>query len=169
MYIMLSVLACGVNVEDPAVPVPLSYPPAKAPVIESLHYDADANSFTVSYYISNEESLFLGYNLYVALAPSSLAKLLAGQTDNLYLARGIAPSFPHADDAPSADSAALQSQELFYRNPPPVVEPFYRCQLYYFRLTAYLKGGYESEASPELSLCSSMDAGSCPSASPCNP
>lgn len=166
------VVACGVNTNVPAQAIPLSYPAATKPNIESVVFvgEGDGFAFDISYYISNSEADFLGYNLYIKTIPSSVGFFLSGAgQESRYLPRGIAPSFIHVDDLVSSLPADLKVQRITYRGTPPAAEPFYNCMLYYFRIAAYLRGGFFSEVSPEIATCANANIASCPSNSPCNP
>ncbi len=162
---------CGLNTNVLAIPVPIVYPPASAPSILNLSVFSDAEgreSFRLQYFVTNQESDFLGYNLYISRVPTSLESLLAGSPNrgnNRYLSRGISPDFLHANDP--IDTSSPITQLIYYRKAPPVPEPFYSCRLYFFKIRAYLRGGFESFPSSEVSQCFSSDPSTCPDDSPC--
>ncbi len=165
-------LGCGNNTDVPALAVPLSYPAATTPSIIAVDFMQSSEGdpqFNLEYYVSNEEPDFIGYNLYISTAPSSLRSYLLATQDGLYLPRGIEPSFSHSGEPASNAPADLKTQTISHRTAPPVPEPFYECQVYYFRFAAYLRGGFRSEASDEVQTCASDNPSSCPSGSPCNP
>ena len=170
--LLTSSFACGNNTSVPALASPLAYPPAKTPEIIRVDFISTPENhlqYDLSYYVSNEEADFIGYNLYVNLTPSSLKSYLITSQDDIYLPRGIEPSFSHSGDTASAAPGDLKTQRITHRTAPPVPEPFYECQVYYFRLVAYLRGGFLSEASNEVQVCAFENPASCPSGSPCNP
>ena len=172
LFCSLFLSSCGMNTEQSALLLPLSYPPAASPMIISLNFVSpmeDERQFDIQYYVSNEEAGFLGYNLYINTIPASLESFLTEQDKNIYLERGIQPSFNHVDDPVSTKPADLKTQRITHAKAPPVPEPFYKCLLYFFRLRAYLRGAFESEASNEMQACASANPSACPSGTPCNP
>ena len=168
-----SISFCGMNTDSSLLLAPLSYPPAERPSILSVNFVSTARGerqFDIEYYVTNEEVDFLGYNLYISTVPASLESfLLVEKKGKAYLERGVEPSFIHADDPVSTNTADLKTQNIKDHRPPPAPEPFYECLLYFFRLRAYLRGGLGSEASEELQACASSNPSACPSGMPCNP
>ncbi len=165
---------CGMNDQIPALLSPLAYPAATRPEIRAVNLrflpEEEARyQFDIQYFITNTEPDFAGYNLYVSNLPSSLEGLLGGKKENRYLENRRSPSFSHSDSIASSGSQNLITQRVIYRRAPPSPEPFYQCYVYYFRLTAYLRGGFESEASTEEQVCASNSPVSCPVQTPCNP
>ena len=160
------------NTDASALLTPLSYPPAASPQFVSLNFVSTAageRQFDIEYYVTNEEAEFLGYNLYINTVPASLESFLIEQDENIYLERGVQPSFSHVDDPVSSEPTDLKTQRITHRKAPPVPEPFYECLLYFFRLRAYLRGDFESEASNEMQACASSNPSACPLGTPCNP
>ena len=168
---------CGMNVDVPSLPVALDYPVAVKPSIVSLRFeesDDAENQFIIEYYVNNSESQFVGYNLYISTVPSAFGNIQIKEKKNIYLEYGIEPSFSHNRALENSLNSSLDSQEIVSKRiphykAPPVPENFYSCLVYYFRLTAYLRGGFESEASDEVEGCAANNASSCPLAKPCNP
>ena len=158
------------NTDSSTLNVLLSYPAANQPSIESIDFlDEGKLKFEIKYFLTNSEENFIGYNLYIGTIPFSLENILAGSKSSIYLENGIEPSFSHANAVFSADTQEIQTRVISNKKAAPSPEPFYECLVYYFRLTAYLRGDFESEASSEVQVCASSDPSSCPSSSPCNP
>ncbi len=169
--IVFSSLHCGVNSSETTLPASPFFPHATAPAIVSVEPIRSGTEweFELSYYVTNEEPGFLGYNLYISPLSISSSSLIANRGPKPYLERGIPPSFSHFNDRVSTASSDQIRQRLMGRRPPPAAEPFYECQRYYFRLTAYLRGDLESEPSSEIAVCATFDPASCPASTSCSP
>jgi len=165
--------ACGTNTDEPIFPLFLAFSPLGAPSLvnvapvevnnlgEPLRYE-----FDVQYFITNQEEGFLGYNLYIDSSATSAEAALGGVTGDPYLPQGVEPSFVHADDP--ADTSTLISRRVEFFRPPPGLEFFQVCELYFFRITAYTRTTLESNPSVQLSACAAANPELCPVGSPCN-
>ena len=165
---------CGMNTDVPVVLTPLINPAATTPYINTITFATDTNSntiqFDIQYYVNNTEANFLGYNLYLNTYPLTLSNILANLTkDYLYLETGIQPSFSEKGVNSDNLNTILVTRRIKYSRAAPSPQPFYNCLVYYFSLTAYLRGGYESFSSDTKSICTSTTPTLCPKGTPCNP
>jgi hypothetical protein len=173
-FLTSAACACGTNTDEPVFPIFLALTPIGAPTLLSatpveiqpvgqpLRY-----GFDLRYYITNQETGFLGYNLYTSSSATSAEAALGGAIGQAYWPDGIPPTFAHADQA--ASTTTIITQRVTNFRAPPNTEPFQVCDLYFFRLTAFTRNGFESQASPEISACAAAVPALCPSGTPCNP
>ena len=171
---LYNLINCGMNTDVPVVLTPLIYPAATTPYINTITFATDTNSniiqFEIQYYVNNTEANFLGYNLYLNTYPLTLSNILANLTkDYLYLDTGIQPSFSEKSVNSDNLNTILVTRRIKNFRAAPSPQPFYKCLVYYFSLTAYLRGGYESFASDSKSICASTTPTSCDKGTPCNP
>lgn len=165
--------ACGTNTDEPVFPLFLAFSPVGPPTLVNVN-PVEVNAvgeplryaFDVQYYITNQEDGFLGYNLYIDSSATSAEAALGGVTGDPFLPSGVEPSFPHADDP--ADTSTLVTQRVEYFRPPPGLEFFQVCELYFFRITAYTRTTLESNPSTQLSACAAVNPELCPIGTPCN-
>ena len=173
---LLWTCACGTNTEQPVFPL-YTFTTIGAPTIHSVlpveTYDFDLKAhieFNVSYFLTNSEDGFQGYNLYISTSQSSAEAAVTGlSVGGLYLPDGRPPTFPHVGADPSTVNAAAITQRINYFKAPPGPEFFEFCEKYYFRLSAVIRSGSESNTSPEVEACAAADPTTCPSGSGCNP
>lgn len=172
---LLFVLAsCGTNTEEPVFPLYTALTLIASPAIVSVR-PVEAGTgfadyrieFDLGYYVTNQEEGFLGYNLYISTSTTSAEAAVGGSSTGIYLPSGTAPSFPHVGSTVSTSS--LQTQRLTHLKPPPGEKPFQLCEKYFFRMTALVRNGLESNASAEKSSCAAANAALCPKGSACNP
>lgn len=168
--------ACGTNTEEPVFPVFLIFSPVAPPALVSVTAVETQNTgealqykFNVSYYVTNSEDGFLGYNLYISSSATAAEAAILGIGGEPYLETGIKPSFSHAGQNPGTAAADLQTQRVrnFRAAPAPIA--FQACELYFFTLTAQTRNSLESNPSPQISACAAITPGLCPSGTPCNP
>ncbi len=168
--ILVFLFACGMNVDPPVVLQPLSNPAAVTTQIYSLMLipsgldTENKNAVQIQYYLNNTEGNFLGHNLYITTVPQTISNLFGGyQKEHLYLERGIEPSFSASRVLMEARGTVLVSHMIRSKTAGPAPTPFYsnQCLVYYFRLTAVLRGGFESLPSDEKLLCASSDLERC--------
>ncbi|MCB1320967.1 MAG: hypothetical protein KDK34_11980 [Leptospiraceae bacterium] len=171
----LMAATCGTNTEEPVFPILTSFstvaPPAIVSVaaVENTDETPARYEFDVSYYITNQEDGFLGYNLYVNSSTSAAEGTFAPVSGDPYLPDGTRPSFKHAGSVASTASADLITRRVDNFKAAPAPENFQLCELYYFRLTALVRNGLESSGSVEVSKCAALDTALCPVGSACNP
>ncbi len=170
----LAIASCGVNAEDPVFPLYVALSPIGAPAIVSVTAvevqspgDPLRYGFDLKYYVTNQESGFVGYNLYISDTSTSAQAVLGGVVGQPYLPAGIRPSFDHANDPPNTSTLITQRLTEFKAAPGP--EPFGICELYYFRMSAYTREGLESIPGAEINACAAASAALCPTGTPCNP
>ncbi|MBX7059721.1 MAG: hypothetical protein K1X75_16775 [Leptospirales bacterium] len=170
----LGLSACGVNADDAIYPLYVALTPIGAPAIVSVQaVEIQAigqplqYGFDLQYYLTNQESGFVGYNLYINNTATSAQAILGGVSGQPYLPSGVRPSFNHADQPP--DTTNRITQRLNYFKAPPSPEYFATCERYYFRMSAYTREGLESIAGAEISACAAANVALCPSGTPCNP
>ncbi|MCC5813674.1 MAG: hypothetical protein JJT78_02885 [Leptospira sp.] len=170
---------CGMNTDTPVAPfvffVPVGVPqifnlrPSTSNVNENLQvtgFEANAKpEYILTYFVTNREPQFVGYNLYIGASIPSVAETLAGE----YLEDGIAPSFPHLPIEASTENNRLVTRKIKNFVPPPGLVPFQRCQIYTFSMRAFLNSGVISNQSTPVSVCSSVNPKACPVGSGCNP
>jgi hypothetical protein len=111
------------------------------------------NTFTLSYYIQNEENTFDGYNLYITREPSVSVE----KTANLkaiaqpYTTTGSSPTIPHSSseiDLNTPGTIAIETFMISQKNLDGSISktflPFESGTRYYFKLTAHTF--YEQES-----------------------
>jgi hypothetical protein len=128
---------------------------------EELNYRIE---FDVSYYVTNTEDEFQGYNLYISSTASSPEDDSAGEA---YLPEGTEPTFPHSPEEASTASEDLVTQRVTHYHPLPDLVPFYTCEKYYFRMRAITRSGVNSNVGPQVEGCATVDPSICPADSPC--
>jgi len=170
---------CGINTDTPVAPfvflVPVAVPqifsvrPSTSNTNEEglqIGFDPTAKpEFFLSYFVTNREPQFIGYNLYITASVPSVAETLIGE----YLEDGIPPSFPHLPIEASTEKKDLVTRKVRNFIPPPGLVPFQRCQIYTFSFRAFLNSGIVSNQSTPVSACSSIRPSLCPLGSGCNP
>ncbi|MCB1174134.1 MAG: hypothetical protein KDK39_11230 [Leptospiraceae bacterium] len=168
--------SCGTNTNEPVYPLysiisPVSVPaivaiaPVSAPEIANpLRYE-----FDVKYYVTNREENFIGYNLYISSSTVASNGGYVGISGEPWLVTGVAPSFSHKNNEVSTLSSALITRRIDNYKPAPSPIAFQYCEIYYFRLTAVVYNGLESNASPQVAACAATSSASCPVGTPCNP
>lgn len=174
IFALLALASCGTNTEEPVFPLYTAFTLIASPAIVSVApvevgtgFDDYRIEFDLGYYVTNQEEGFLGYNLYISTSNTSAEAALVGASTGVYLPSGTAPSFPHVGAA--AGTTSLTKQRLTHQKPPPGEKPFQLCEKYFFRMTALVRNGLESNASAEKSSCASANAALCPKGSACNP
>lgn len=180
---------CGVNTEEPVYPIfaNSTYNVVGAPAIETLtavesftpsddpdFIPMDAADyriqFDLTYFVTNRNAGFLGYNLYITTASTAAEASVAGLASEPYLPNGIEPSFNHLDDEADAHTDSRVTKRVTNLKEAPGGETaFDICNLYFFRLTALTRSGTESNPGPEVSSCAAVDTTQCPSGTICNP
>ncbi len=167
---------CGTNTEEPVFPVFLIFSPVAPPALVSVAAVETQNAgealryeFDVSYYVTNSEDGFLGYNLYLSSSATAAEAAILGIGGEPYLETGIKPSFSHAGENPSTAAVDLQTQRVQNFRAAPAPISFKACELYFFTLTAQTRNSLESNPSPQVAACAALDPGLCPSGTPCNP
>ena len=168
--------ACGTNTDQPVYPLysiisPVAPPaitsvrPVAAPTVDNpLRYE-----FDVSYFVTNREDNFIGYNLYISSSVVPATGVYIGISGKPYLETGIAPSFAHTENEFSTKSGDLKTRRVKYSSPAPSPISFQYCENYYFLMTALVDNGIESNASPQVLVCAATDAALCPKGTTCNP
>lgn len=159
---------CGTNTDSPVYPIS-SLLAIGAPTlvnVEPVPSDVGAPAFKVSYYVTNQEDEFIGYNLYVSKTVLSSEAIITGAAGSPYLPDGIDPTFRHTKDEASTLSTDLKTQTVAYFKPPPSPEHFQYCRVYYFAMRAVLLNGQYSQPGPQLSAC--LTALTCPTINDCN-
>ena len=168
-------IRCGTNTEEPVFPVFSALAAVSAPAIVSVSavqndsVSPSRQEFNVSYFITNQEEGFVGYNLYISSSTTAAQGAFVTLSGEPYLEDGIPPSFKHVGASTSTASADLQTQRIIHFEAPPAPKSFQLCELYYFRMTAVLRTGLQSNPSAEQSACAATSAGLCPTGTPCNP
>lgn len=179
LWFSLGFSFCGINTDTPVAPfiflVPVGVPqifsvrPTTSNIDENgtlLSFQPDAKpEYFLSYFVTNKEPQFVGYNLYITAAIPSVAETLTGE----YLEDGIPPSFPHLPIEASTENQKLITRKIRNFIPPPGLVPFQRCQVYTFSLRAFINSGVVSNQSTPVSVCSSVRPNLCPVGSGCNP
>ncbi|MCZ8155402.1 MAG: hypothetical protein O9264_04730 [Leptospira sp.] len=164
-FSFLSFFRCGTNTDTPVAPflflVPVGVPQILSVVAVNSNItdtfgtnltDFTANprpEFLVRYYVTNRESQFLGYNLYITTATPSIIQTISGE----WLEDGVQPSFPHLPFQNSTASANIVTKRIRYQIPPPGTYPFQKCQVYNFTLRSFLANGLISNPSAPVSVC----------------
>lgn len=170
---------CGMNTDTPVAPfvflVPVGVPqifnlrPSTSNVNDDLIVTgSDLNAkpeYILTYFVTNREPQFVGYNLYIGASTPSVAETLVGE----YLEDGIAPSFPHLPIEASTENNRLIKRKIKNFVPPPGMVPFQRCQVYTFTMRAFLNSGVISNQSTPVSVCSVINPNTCPIGSGCRP
>jgi len=164
--------ACGTNTEVPVYPLLSVISPPGTPAIISVEpvevaslTDETYNiEFDLSYYITNSESNFLGYNLYITnqSEPSDVAS-----SGSPYLPNGVQPSFEHRDTEETTTSTDLIVQRISYQVPPPAPLTFNHCDQYTFRLAAVDIQGVESNQGVPVTACATVQPWLCDISSKC--
>ncbi len=187
--VLFALTACGINTDDPVYPIfaNSTYNVVGAPAIESLKavesytpsndpnfVPQDATDyriqFDLTYFVTNRDEGFLGYNLYISSASTAAEATVAGLATEPYLPDGVEPSFQHVGDEADAHTDSRVTRRVLGQSTPPGGEvAFDICNLYFFRLTALTRSGVESNPSPEKSACAAVDTAQCPVGSICNP
>ncbi|MDZ4725788.1 MAG: hypothetical protein SH817_06505 [Leptospira sp.] len=161
----LSLFQCGTNTDTPVAPF-IFLVPAGVPQILTVvavnnnitdNFQTNVTDYTISprpeflirYYVTNRESQFLGYNLYVTTATPSIIQTVSGE----WLEDGVQPSFPHLPFQNSTDSRNIITKRIRYQVPPPGTYPFQKCQVYNFTMRAFLANGLISNPSAPVSVC----------------
>lgn len=173
----LGVAGCGTNTDHPVYPIISTIISPATPAIISItpsqYWDQNLNYYTqfkLSYYITNREPEFLGYDLYITTAVDSPD---ARSVTGAYLPNGTDPSFPHPNATASTDSSALITQTVQYFKPPPAPLPFNQCEVYFFKMTAFLQNNIQSPPSPTVQACANVNPTDpitgCTKGTPCNP
>jgi hypothetical protein len=161
----LSFFRCGTNTDTPVAPflflIPAGVPQILTVVAVNNNVtntfgvnleDFTANprpEFLLRYYVTNRESQFLGYNLYITTATPSIIQTISGE----WLEDGVQPSFPHLAFQNSTDSRNIITKRIKYQIPPPGTYFFQKCQVYNFTLRAFLANGLISNPSAPVSVC----------------
>jgi hypothetical protein len=172
LIVAFSLLAgCGVNTDSPVYPIS-SLLAIGAPTLVNLEPVASTDPdvapyFKVSYFVTNQEDEFIGYNLYVSKVLLSSEAIITGTAGSPYLPDGLDPTFRHTKDEASTLSTDLKTETISYFKPPPSPESFQYCRVYYFALRAVLLNGQYSQPGPQLSACIT-DANFCPTTNDCN-
>ena len=166
---------CGVNTDEPVYPLTIfntAAPPAIVAVepVEVLTLGETALpeykiQFDVSYYLTNQEAGFLGYNLYMTSTDSSPDNPTAGP----YLPLGYEPTFSHIGESPDTSLDHRITQRVTHFKPPPGESPFEFCEIYYFTMRAYTRHGIESPPAPSVTACAAKNRLQCPTQTACNP
>lgn len=176
LLLLIAQTACGTNTDTPAYPLYSIVSPVSAPAITGVTPVSSPTAanplrfeFDVNYYISNKEETFLGYNLYITSSAVAAESTFTGVVGDPYLEDGIEPSFRHTGTTASTHSTALQTQRVENYTPAPSPQSFQYCEVYYFRLTAVVYNGTQSNASPQVEACAAGSAIACPVGTPCNP
>lgn len=168
-----SMTGCGTNTKEPVYPIltvlsPISTPSivSVVPISEQTADDGDLDlkvEFDVSYYITNKESEFIGYNIYISRVENSPDS----PGGVLYLPDGIEPSFSHVDEPVDTSSAGLITQRVTHYKAPPGEIPFLLCEPYYFSMNAISNNGTNSHRSVRKRACATTRPDLCPVDSPC--
>lgn len=165
---------CGTNTDNPVYPIFSLITPASPAIINlqavevtSYELEAPKIEFDLSYYVSNTEPQFQGYNLYLTTASLPPEVILAGNTGSLYLPLGYEPTFPHTEEEASTASADLKTVRIQNFKPAPGLIQFQRCERYFFTLRAVLIGNLTSPPGPQASACAAVDTSLCPADSAC--
>ncbi|MBW7859379.1 MAG: hypothetical protein H3C43_14060, partial [Leptonema sp. (in: Bacteria)] len=95
----LALIQCGTNTESPVYPIN-SIVAVGSPAIVNVEpmIPTDPNaapSFKISYYVTNQEKEFIGYNLYISQSAQSSEAIQIGSVGSPYLPNGIEPTFRH--------------------------------------------------------------------------
>ena len=167
-----ALVACGTNTDQPVYPLLAVVTPPGTPSITSVtpiqvtsdSLDSYEIQFDISYYVTNTEQDFQGYNLYVS-ASSQPSDLPIGGSP--YLPEGVSPSFAHDPSEANTSSEGLITRRVEYAKAPPSPVSFQLCQMYYFRLSAVSREGTESALGPQMSGCATVTPWLCPADSVC--
>lgn len=156
--------ACGTNTASPVYPI-FTLVSVGTPAIVDLVpvTTVDPPQFKVSFYVTNREPEFIGYNLYMTQTYTAPDSGLAGKP---YLPDGIEPSFAYSAADASTLAANLKTQTITGPKAAPSPVFFLYCRRYYFTLRAVLRNGTTSTASPQVSGCL-LDSTFCPTAASC--
>jgi hypothetical protein len=120
----------------------------------------DDREFRFSYFVSNEEEIFLGYNLYASKAPitdGDFQIIDQSRLVKLILPFGEEPTF--AWTFSDANSVEAKNEDIRYFDG---ISLRFECgQRYYFRLRAMGEGKTYSRPSNEVSAVAQNDSGGC--------
>ncbi len=169
---LIGASSCGTNTEDPVysilafvspvgTPAVISVAPVETITADTFDYRIE---FDVSYYVTNQEDEFIGYNLYMKTSTSSPDDRGGG---NPYLPEGTEPTFHHTNVEVDTAAASLVTQRVSYFVAPPSQVSFYFCEEYFFRLAAITSNDLSSNLSPQVSACATTRPDLCPLDSPC--
>jgi len=135
-FLLFSITHCGMTIFAPKEknlnrPLGLS--------VEAV----DDLKFKIKFYVSNEEEIFLGYNLYSSKAAITDADFINSEMINLILPEGQEPSFSYSFE--DVDTNKKVSKTLQFYDGKRVK---FECgQKYFFRMRAYGEGGTKSQGS----------------------
>ena len=167
-------LSCGVNTDKPVYPLFTLFNPVQSPALVSIRPYAVWTTnleykieFDLSYYITNQEPQFQGYNLLISTTSTSAQNTGFGTVT--YLPNGVEPSFLHIGATPSTASSSLITQRVTNFKAPPSPLPFQLCEKYYFRLQAVTSNGLRSNTGNQIESCAIMDNTLCRKGTVCNP
>lgn len=177
IFLHLTVFSgCGTNTDQPAFPLFSIVTPVSPPAITSVTAVSAATDdnptryeFDLQYFVTNRESNFKGYNLYIASSAIASNGSLVAISGSPYLETGVAPSFSHSSSDASTLNADKITQRIENFTPAPSPTSFQFCEFYYFRLVAVVENGVESNSSPQVQICAAEDIALCPTETPCNP
>lgn len=157
--------SCGTNTTSPVYPI-YTLLSVGSPAIVDLTpvTTVDPPQFKLSFYVTNQEEEFIGYNLYITQSYSSTDNTA---TTKPYLPDGLEPSFSYTKADASTLAANLKTQTITAFSPPPSPVFFQYCTYYYFRMRAVLRNGTTSTASPQASGCL-LDLNYCPTTANCH-
>jgi hypothetical protein len=103
--------------------------------------------FKIRFYVSNQEEIFLGYNLYSSKASITDADFINDEMLNLILPKGHVPSFAYSRDDFDPKKPEVKIIEFFDGK-----RVKFECgQKYYFRMRAYGEGRKKSPGSNSAS------------------
>jgi len=101
----------------------------------------------IQFYVSNEEEIFLGYNLYSSKASITDADFINDEMINLILPQGQEPSFSYSYQDVNTHKKVTKTLEYFDGK-----RVKFECgQKYFFRMRAYGEGGTKSQGSNSAS------------------
>ena len=169
LSLVFGIFSCGTNTDSPVYPISsiLSIGSPTLVNIEPVSTVGEAPYFKVSYFVTNTEDEFIGYNLYISQTYLSTESIITGAAGAAYLPLGIDPTFRHTKSDASTLSSKLKTEPVMNFKAPPSPEPFQFCRTYYFALRAVLLNGQYSQPGPQLSACLT-DAVFCPTRNDCN-
>ena len=111
--------------------------------------------FQISYFVTNQEEIFLGYNLYVSKISITDSDFGENPLVNHLLPEGEQPTFPYSKLDFDSETAQNETIEFF-----DGVRLQFECdQEYFFRLRAFGEGGRHSQPSNEDSGIAFKTAG----------
>lgn len=171
LLLIISLNNCGTNTQSPVYPINSIIAvgsPAIVNVEPIVPTDAHAApSFKISYYVTNQENEFIGYNLYISQSAQSSEAIQIGAAGLPYFPNGIEPTFRHLTSEVSTAAQNLKTQTVANFKAAPSPQPFQYCRTYYFALRAVVRNGQVSAPGPQISSCLT-DAFYCPTASDCD-